>query len=111
MQTKMVGQTTMGSFFELNANYSSELSTSPSTKKSAFNKKHPRRKAINDAIVKDLIVGYSLPISITENSHFRYFLKVLERRHAPVTGKTLRMTLIPQMYKEVIQKVKDLMRT
>ena len=51
------GQTAVDSFFGLNANYSSEPSTSQSTKKSAFNKKYPRRKAINDAIVKHLIVG------------------------------------------------------
>ena len=106
------GQTTVDSFFELNANYFSEPSTSQSTKKSAFNENHPRRKAMNDAVVKDLIVGCSLPISITENSHFRHFLKVLERRYTPVTRKTLRMTLILQMYKEAVQKVsKDLMRT
>ena len=83
------GQTTVDSFFELNANYSSELSTSQATKKFAFNERHPRRKTINDAIVKDLIVCCSLPISITENSHFRHFLKVLSRRYTPVTRKIL----------------------
>ena len=83
------GQTTVDSSFELNANYSSEPSTSQSTKKSAFNEKHPRRKANNDAIVKDLIVGCSLPISITKYSHFWRFLKVLKRRYTPITRKTL----------------------
>ena len=105
------GQTTVDSFFELNANYSSEPLTSQSTKKYAFNEKHPRRKAINDAIVKDLIVGCSLPISITENFHFRHFLKDLEWRYTTVTRKTLRMTLIPQMYKEAVQTNKNLMGT
>ena len=89
--------------------YSSKPSTSQSTKKSAFNEKHPRRKAINDAIIKDLIVGCSLPLFMTENYHFRHYLKVLERRYTPVTRKTLQMTSIPQMYKEAVQKVKDLM--
>ena len=46
-----------------------------------------------------------------KNSHFGHFLKVLKRRYTPVTRKTLQMTLIPQMYKEAVQKVKDLMRT
>ena len=105
------GQTTVDSFFKLNANYSAEPSTSQLIKKSVFNEKYPRRKAVNDAIVKDLIVGCSLPIFATENSHFRNFLKVLERRFTPVTRKTLRMTLITQMCKETVQNVKDLMRT
>ena len=96
------GQTTVDSFFELNANYSSEPSTSHSTKKSTFNEKHPRRRAINDVIVKDLILGCSLPISITKNSRFWRFLKVLERRYIPASKKTLRMTLILQMFKETV---------
>ena len=50
------GQTTVDSFFELNTNYLSEPSTFLSTKKSAFNEKHPRRKAINDAIVNPALV-------------------------------------------------------
>ena len=44
-------------FFELKANCSCEPPTSQSTKISANNKKHLRRKAINNGIVKDLIVG------------------------------------------------------
>ena len=97
--------------FAVMSSLQSEPSISQSTKKSPFNEKHPRRKAINDAVVKDLIVSCSLAISIMKNSHLRYFLKVLERRYTSVTRKTLQITLIPQMNKEAVQKVKDLMQT
>ena len=50
--------------------YSSEASTSQSTKTPACNEKHPRRKALNDAIVTDLMVGYSLPVSTSVTKNF-----------------------------------------
>ena len=45
-----------------------------------FNPNHPRQKAIGDAIVKHLIVGCSLPVSLVEDPHFRAFVEVCERR-------------------------------
>ncbi len=45
-----------------------------------FSPKHPRQKAINDAVVKHLIVGCGLPVSLVESPHFRSFMNVCERR-------------------------------
>ena len=41
---------------------------------------HPRQKTINDAIIKHLLVGCALPISIVEDSNFRTFMEVVDGR-------------------------------
>ena len=42
---------------------------------------HPRQKAINASLIKNLIIGCCLPISLVENQHFREFMKVVDSRY------------------------------
>ena len=39
-----------------------------------------RQKQINEALVKYLIVGCSLPLSLVDNPRFRTFMKVMDPR-------------------------------
>lgn len=50
---------------------------------------HPQQKAITNAILSDLVVDCSLPLSIIENKSFRHFLTVVDRKYRPVCRRTL----------------------
>uniref|UniRef100_A0A3B4ZLE7 HAT C-terminal dimerisation domain-containing protein n=1 Tax=Stegastes partitus TaxID=144197 RepID=A0A3B4ZLE7_9TELE len=43
----------------------------------------PRQQAITEAIVKDLTVGSSLPLSFVENGHFKHFLEIVDCKYTP----------------------------
>lgn len=45
-----------------------------------FTTKRPRKQAISHAMVKPLIIGCSMPISLVEQPHFRAFMEVCEDR-------------------------------
>ncbi|CAI5669729.1 unnamed protein product [Oreochromis niloticus] len=66
-----------------------------------FSPNSPRQKAITQSILQDLIVGCSLPLSIIENPHFRYFLNVLDSKYPPVSRTTLTEKLIPHLVTKV----------
>ncbi|CAI5656483.1 unnamed protein product [Oreochromis niloticus] len=66
-----------------------------------FSPNSPRQQAITQSILQDLIVGWSLPLSIVENPHFRHFLHVLDSKYTPVSRTTLTEKLIPQFVTKV----------
>ncbi|XP_038054668.1 zinc finger BED domain-containing protein 6-like [Patiria miniata] len=73
-----------------------------------YSAKHPRQKAINEAIIKDLIVGCSLPLSLVENPCFQKFMKVVEPKYSPMARSTVTRARLPELYtagKERIKKI------
>jgi hypothetical protein len=46
-----------------------------------YNLQHPHQKAINASLIKNLIIGCCLPISLVENKHFREFMNVVDPRY------------------------------
>ncbi|KAF3859879.1 hypothetical protein F7725_000134 [Dissostichus mawsoni] len=54
-----------------------------------YSMNHPQQKAITNAILSDLVVDCSLPLSIIENKSFRHFLTVVDRKYSPVCRRTL----------------------
>ena len=81
---------------------------SPESFSSKYGVQHPRRKLINESIVKHLIVGCSLPLSIVENSHFRDFIHILESKYPLVARSTVTSTLMPQMYEDGFKRFKTI---
>ena len=105
-------QPSVDSYFISRSQQSSGASTSLSTKNSnnvLYKEQHPRRKIISEAIVKDPVVGCSLPLSITEHPQFRHFLNAVEPRYTCVSRTTLRNSLIPQLYQKAVKK-QDLLK-
>ncbi|KAF3844262.1 hypothetical protein F7725_013603 [Dissostichus mawsoni] len=54
-----------------------------------YSMNHPQQKAITNAILSDLVVDCSLPLSIFENKSFGHFLTVVDRKYSPVCRRTL----------------------
>ena len=54
-----------------------------------FDATNPKQKAMTEAIIMNLIIGCSLPISIVENVHFREFLKIVEPSYQPIARSTI----------------------
>lgn len=71
---------------------------------------HPRQKAITHSIVADLVVGCSMPLSITENWHFRHFMSVADSRYQPVLPATGLKDIIQQngFWKPLIPSVTNM---
>jgi hypothetical protein len=59
----------------------------------SYSHRHPRQAAITNALINDLIVGCSLPLSLVENDHFRHFLHVIDSRYTPAARATLSTSL------------------
>ena len=64
-----------------------------------YDLKHPRQKAINDALVKDVIIKCGLPLSIVDHPDFRHFLHVMDPLYVPVARSTITSVTIPGMMK------------
>ena len=62
-----------------------------------------RQQAITQAILQDLVIGCSLPLSLVENSNFRHFLSVMDCKYTPVSRTSLTEKQIPYL----VSKVKD----
>uniref|UniRef100_A0A8C7ME78 HAT C-terminal dimerisation domain-containing protein n=1 Tax=Oncorhynchus kisutch TaxID=8019 RepID=A0A8C7ME78_ONCKI len=54
-----------------------------------YSMNHPQQKAINNAILSDLVIDCNLPLSIVENKSFRHFLSVVDSKYSPVCRRTL----------------------
>lgn len=54
---------------------------------------HSQQRAITDAIISDLIINCSMPLSIVENVNFRHFLEVVDSRYSPICRSTVSSTL------------------
>jgi hypothetical protein len=54
---------------------------------------HSRKRAIPDAIINDLIIKCSLPLSIVENDSFRHFMAVVDSRYSPICRSTVSSAL------------------
>uniref|UniRef100_A0A3Q1GY77 HAT C-terminal dimerisation domain-containing protein n=1 Tax=Acanthochromis polyacanthus TaxID=80966 RepID=A0A3Q1GY77_9TELE len=65
----------------------------------------PRQQATTEAIVKDLIVGCSLPLSFVENGHFKHFLEIMDSKYTPVSRRTICEKWIPVLVKKVKETV------
>jgi hypothetical protein len=85
--TKPVGQTNLESFIRVGDPH--------------YNSGHPRQIAINDALVNDLIIGCSLPLSLVENTHFRHFLHVLDPKYTPPARSTITTSKLPNLVERV----------
>ncbi len=62
-----------------------------------------RQQAITQAILQDLVIGCSLPLSLVENPNFRHFLSVMDCKYTPVSRTNLTEKQIPYH----VSKVKD----
>jgi hypothetical protein len=60
-----------------------------STKGDKYGPTHSQKKAISQSIIEDLIVKYSLPISIVENVNFRHFVSVVYPKYTPMSRPTV----------------------
>jgi hypothetical protein len=45
---------------------------------------HPKQTAISNAIVMDLNVGFSMPLSIVDKEPSRHFLHVIDSKYRPI---------------------------
>lgn len=50
---------------------------------------HAQQKAINNAILSDLVIDCNLPLSIVENKCLGHFLSVVDSKYSPVCRRTL----------------------
>ena len=50
---------------------------------------HPRRKAITESIIQDLIISCNLPLSLIDKPSFKNFMSVVEERYCPVSRSTV----------------------
>ena len=71
----------------------------------AYSANHARQKAITNAILTDLVIGCSMPLSITENEHFRHFLSVADSKYLPVCRRTITLK-IESRVAEIKEKIK-----
>ncbi|KAL7403893.1 hypothetical protein ABVT39_006519 [Epinephelus coioides] len=62
-----------------------------------------RQQAITQAILQDLVIGCSLPLSLVEDPNFRHFLSVMDCKYTPVSRTSLTEKQIPYL----VSKVKD----
>lgn len=67
----------------------------------------PRQQEIHTAIIKDLLIGCTLPLSIVENQHFRHFLKVMDNKYTPIARKTITDKDIPLLVDQVKDSIKS----
>lgn len=58
-----------------------------------YSANHPRQKAMTNAILTDLVIGCSMPLSLTENGHFRHFLSVADSKYQPVSRRTMTLKI------------------
>ena len=52
-----------------------------------------------------MIAGNMQPISIVEDTGFQKFVYVLDQRYQPPSRKTVSSILLPNKYKEIIDKI------
>uniref|UniRef100_A0A674DIX8 HAT C-terminal dimerisation domain-containing protein n=1 Tax=Salmo trutta TaxID=8032 RepID=A0A674DIX8_SALTR len=67
----------------------SPISQFMETRVGQYSMNHPQQKAINNAILSDLVIDCQLPLSIVENKNFRHFLSVVDSKYSPVTRRKL----------------------
>uniref|UniRef100_A0A4W5K373 HAT C-terminal dimerisation domain-containing protein n=1 Tax=Hucho hucho TaxID=62062 RepID=A0A4W5K373_9TELE len=80
--------------YQMNKSVTSEAQQSPisqfiETRQGKYSMNHPQQKAINNAILSDLVIDCNLPLSILENKSFRHFLSVIDSKYSPVCRRTL----------------------
>ncbi|CAK6977231.1 zinc finger BED domain-containing protein 4-like [Scomber scombrus] len=76
-----------------------------SLKVQLYSLQSPRQQAISEAIVKDLIIGCCLPLSLVENEHFRHFLETVDSKYTPISRRTITEKYIPILVKQVKETV------
>lgn len=86
-------QTDIASFCTQRARSKSGNEFENDTDTDVYSCRHPRQAAITNALINDLIVGCSLPLSLVENEHFRHFLYVMDSKYTPSARATLALTL------------------
>ncbi|XP_043987015.1 uncharacterized protein LOC122839489 [Gambusia affinis] len=59
------------------------------TRAGQYSMNHPQQKAITNALLRDLIIGCNLPLSIVENKSFRHFLTVVDSKYSPICRRTM----------------------
>lgn len=59
------------------------------TNSTTYSNTDQQQKAITAALIQDLIVNCSLPVSLVENVYFRHFLSVIDDRYVPPARSTV----------------------
>uniref|UniRef100_A0A3Q3AAB9 HAT C-terminal dimerisation domain-containing protein n=1 Tax=Kryptolebias marmoratus TaxID=37003 RepID=A0A3Q3AAB9_KRYMA len=59
------------------------------TRAGQYSMNHPQQKAITNALLRDLIIGCNLPLSVVENKSFRHFLTVVDSKYSPICRRTM----------------------
>nr|XP_046223416.1 uncharacterized protein LOC124046739 [Oncorhynchus gorbuscha] len=80
--------------YQMNKSVTSEPQQSPisqfmETRVGQYSMNHTQQKAINNAILSDLVIDCNLPLSVVENKSFRHFLSVVDSKYSPVCCRTL----------------------
>jgi len=89
--------------FALQASPSSEASGSGTT----YCSSSTRAKFITESLVRNLIIGCGLPVSIVNHPNFRQFCKDMENRYDPPCRQTVTNVLIPRVVEKEKERLKD----
>lgn len=74
--------------------------------RSHFGNSHPVQQHLTESLVKKVVIGCNLPISIVDNPHFREFLRELQPKFVVPCRQTVTNTLLPKIEQEVRDKLK-----
>jgi hypothetical protein len=74
-----------------------------------YGSQNPRQKLLGESLVKNLIVGCSLPVSLVDNPQFRTFLADFYPKFTPSCRQTVTITFIPQLVMEKRSKLEELL--
>lgn len=70
-----------------------------------------RQQAINEAIIRDLVIGCCLPLSIVDKGHFRNFLEIMDNKYTSISRKTVSEKRIPVLVKKVKKNILEELET
>jgi hypothetical protein len=71
-----------------------------------YSSSHSQQKAITTALIQDLIIDSSMPLSVVESESFRHFLSVVDSRYSPPARSTVSSHL-GCMAEDVRQQITD----
>jgi hypothetical protein len=79
------------------------------TPEKKYGSQNPRQKLLGELLVKNLIVGCSLPVSLVDNPHFRKFSADFDPKFTPPCRQTVTTSFIPQLVMEKRSKLEELL--
>ena len=71
-----------------------------------YSSSHPRQKTITLALIADLIIECSLPLSLVEHPSVRYYMSIVEPKYDKISRRTVTSKLT-EMASITVQKIKE----